>query len=142
MKAKLDKQREEGERLLDEAWKALVQEGPQESGYDPVLRKTGAGPCVAEIFSPERLVTEVRRKGGSGKAYDIVYGDDFRKRDCRHETRRELALAEPDEVISTPPCDQFSRMQNLTPDWKRNEDQRQQRRVKLAFAIVLLKTSW
>jgi hypothetical protein len=115
--------------------------------YKKILRKLAVIPYVAKqeqdrvwwIFSPERLVTEVRRKGGSGKAYDIVYSDDFRKRDCRHETRRELALAEPDEVISTPPCDQCSRMQNLTPDWKRNEDQRQQRRGKLAFAIVLLK---
>jgi hypothetical protein len=72
-------------------------------------------PCVAEVMSVPRVTEEAAKLGcKDGGSYDIENGWG-----CLHEELQDACLKQMetngvDVVIVTPPCDQFSQLQNCT----------------------------
>ncbi|MCP2505196.1 MAG: hypothetical protein NLN65_07875, partial [Candidatus Poseidoniaceae archaeon] len=65
-------------------------------------------------MSPPRVVPVVELGCKDGGSYDIQNGWDFTDEECQNQCILEMELAGVDAVIVTPPCDQFSRLQNLS----------------------------
>lgn len=72
-------------------------------------------------------------------SYDLAGEHDSTKAAIRAQVQRDVHQADPDELVVIPPCHQFPRLQNLTPDWKRSAEQRELRRLLLQEALVLLR---
>jgi hypothetical protein len=69
---------------------------------------------VAEVFSVPRVTALANKWNFISKgAYDIKCGDDFRVASHRERTRQKLSQERPDVLLLTPPCNQFSKLQNL-----------------------------
>ena len=69
------------DKETEDAWAVLrTAPGPaNQEKINPGLVPTGRGPVCAEVFSPPRLIPEIKRRGGNGMAYDLETGYDFRK---------------------------------------------------------------
>jgi hypothetical protein len=98
---------------------------------------------VVELYSPPRVTKELGRvhslhlaagstfdliADASGKVWNFLLAED------RARCRRQLAKEKPYLVIGSPPCTQFSRLQNLN----RNRSDPRERRRRLVEAKVLL----
>lgn len=100
----LARQVDEADRDTADAWEA-IRDG---SSLGRPFAQRGSGPCVVEVFGRWKIVEEVIRKGGSGRAYDLTNGYDFRSKQVRGDARAEIAGIERDELVLMPPCDQCS----------------------------------
>jgi hypothetical protein len=121
--------------------------------YD-LLLTTGVGPGdaqakVAELYSPPRVTVELGRlphlslKGGS--TFDLRADAngrswDFRLLEHRRRAHAQVAREKPYLVMGSPPCTEFSALQNLCRG-RRSAAERQRRlveaRVLLAFGGVV-----
>ncbi len=69
---------------------------------------------VAELFSPPRLVPVARARGLKASiSIDIQTGCDLRKTQERRENRALFRRRRPRYLTASPPCDQYSSLQNL-----------------------------
>lgn len=93
-------------------------------------------PCIAEVMSPPRVVP-VGVKAGcrNGGSFDLQNGWDFLDDKQQDACLEQMEQHDVDAVIVTPPCDQFSQLQNMSKG-KGDPLLREQR---LREAIKLLK---
>ena len=93
-------------------------------------------PCVAEVMSVPRVVPEAIKLGcGDGGSYDIQSGWDFMDVKQQDACLREMERLGVDCVSITPPCDQFSQLQNMNM----HKGDHNERTSRLCDAIALLR---
>jgi hypothetical protein len=112
-------------------------------GVSPEMAKAK----VVELYSPPRVTRQLGRVHSlhlaAGSTFDLVadaHGKvwDFLRADDRERCRRQLAREKPYLVIGSPPCTQYSRLQNLNRgrgDPRELQRKRTEAKVLLDFAV-------
>ena len=74
-------------------------------------------PCVAEVMSPPWVCVEAVALGCvDGGSYDLDTGWNFLETEDQEKCLAQMEKRNVDAVVVTPPCDQFSVLQNLSKD--------------------------
>ena len=77
---------------------------------------------VSEVFSMPRIVPMAEKKGlKGGRSFDLANGWDFLRADHRKQCLKLIGESKPLMVVVSPPCVEFSSIQNLDRQQERDE---------------------